>query len=308
MGYGFVIEDNPNDSIALRIKLPIDTVRSAVLFGVKIPTIDDYTYHSFQNSNQVAKAEDSEINDEDIKDGILYFINKQSLVPDNLLSIFQFLVKNPNELKSTLRSKLGALQSLKQALEQKEKLLRNDGEISHSIDEAKLKKAQVYRLGQQKLYKLSINEIKAKEKSILQEHKSHVFNLKKVYKKDTKLQDLLANQLNITNYETIEAEDMIDAVYFIWLILHGESLSEEEYSAPDWIVKQYKQLKEVSADGISNGEFKNLEAFLQQHLADTDVVPYLTEKNLNIANQILSVNSYTRLNTNEIILVEPIEL
>lgn len=303
MGYGFVIEDNQNNSIALRIKLPIEILIQAKESGIKIPKIDDYTYHSFHNQNQI--DENSDISEDEIRDGLLYFINESNLVPDNLLSLFQFLVKKPNENKETLRSKFQALQNLKQALEQKEKLLRKEIS-SDSINENKARLAKIYRKDQQRLYKSSINEIKSIEKSLLHEYKSYVLNLKKLYKKDTQLQELLDTQLHITNYDTIEAEDMIDAVYFIWLIMHGEELNVSEYKAPQWIIKLYKELKSNSKE--INDDFKSLQDFLQEHFKGTALVSQLNKKNISIANQVLNNNSYMRLNTSEIILVEPFEL
>lgn len=301
MGYGFAIEKNPSDSIALKVKLPYEVVKGAESFGFKIPRIEDYTQFAFTNDTRSS----NEATDKDIQDGLLFFINKSSLIPENLLLLFMFLSKTEDETTPTLRSKLEALQKLRGALEHKKSLLSEKLVIPDNIDPVVLHNAKVYRDGQKDLYKSSLAEIKHTEKQLLQDYKGSMTTLKKIFIKDTKLQKIVEDCFGLDTYEGIEEEDVAHNVLFLWVILHG-SIECEEFQAPDYLVKSYKLKKEKTYDEEYLENFQALCEYLADQLQENEIHAEVTAKNLVIASEVLQENSYTRISNGEIIVVDPV--
>ena len=89
--------------------------------GVKLPTASDYTTSVIRNTEE-AKP-DTNTDYSQYENGLLFFITKDHL-PDNLIKLFQFLVKNKWEDKLTLRTQLAGLNQLRQAIETKSDILK----------------------------------------------------------------------------------------------------------------------------------------------------------------------------------------
>ncbi|KAH3663467.1 hypothetical protein WICMUC_005906 [Wickerhamomyces mucosus] len=305
LGYGFAIENNKNDSIALRVKLPLEKINSLYQNGVKIPRIEDYTQFAFDSSHQ---SDTSGPTEQDIQNGLLYFVNKSSLIPENLLQLFSFLNRNETENSFTLRSRLEALQQLRSALDRK-KVLLND---FHVLDQTKADSkliafGDIYRQGQSEIYKLSISEIKKTEKDLLNQYKSKIQTLKKIYKRDEQLQELLSDNFCWNRYDIIEQEDFVDATLFIWIILHVFLASKDNYELPNFITITFKSLS-LNKQLQVNEQFNDLAEYLLGIFKDHEIEQYLTAKNLTLASETIRLNSYTRPSTNEIIIVEPLSL
>lgn len=304
MGYGFAVEKNQCDSIALKVKLPPSVVKASVdLYGFTIPRIEDYTQFAFTNDNKPS----AEATDEDIEDGMLFFINYNNLVPDNLLLLFMFLARSSFETKPTLRSKLEALQTLRSALERKQGMLKKPIKVSESADYGIVQAAKIYRDGQKDIYKSSLAEIKHIEKQLLQEYKGHLTTLKKIYKKDERLQKLVEECFGLQSHEEIISEDVSDSVLFLWVILHS-SLDFEESIAPDYITNSYRQKLADSHAEADLEPFKALASYLADQLEAHEIHRHISAKNLVIASEVLKENSYTRVSNDEIILVEPVDI
>ncbi len=304
MGYGFAIEKNKADSIALKVKLPTPVVKSAVeVFGFKIPKIEDYTQFAFNNDSRPS----SEATDDDIEDGMIFFINYHNLVPDNLLLLFMFLAKSGFESHPTLRSKLEALQTLRSALERKQALLKQSIKLPEDIDPSISQHAKFYRDGQKDLYKASLVEIKHIEKQLLQDHKGQLTNLKKIFKRDEALQDIVEKAFGLETYEQILAEDVADNVLFLWVILHG-SLDIENSVAPKYIIKSFKGKLSNTFQDDHIEAFSALADYLAGELQGHEIQSHVTTKNLVIATEVLKENSYTRISSDEIIIVDPLEI
>ena len=86
LAYGFCIENNLQDSVALKIKMPEEKIKAIEEYGIKLPTIDDYT-NSVVANDAPSTAETKH------QDGVLFFINNEN-IPSNLIETFQFLVQN----------------------------------------------------------------------------------------------------------------------------------------------------------------------------------------------------------------------
>lgn len=301
MGYGFAIDKNSSDSIALKVKLPYEVVKNAESFGFKIPRIEDYTQFAFTNDTKSS----TEATDKDIEDGMLFFINKSSLIPDNLLLLFMYLSKTESEATPTLRSKLEALQKLRGALEHKKALLSEKLEIPGGVDSVVLNNAKVYRDGQKELYKSSLAEIKRTEKQLLQDHKGSMTTLKKIFKRDSKLQKIVEDCFGLDTYEGIEEEDVGHNVLFLWVILHG-SIQCEEYQAPQYIIESYQKKQSKTYDDEYLGNFNALAEYLAEQLQENEIQKEVTAKNMVIASEVLQETSYTRISNDEIIVVDPV--
>ena len=55
LAYGFCIENNLQDSVALKIKMPEEKIKAIEEYGIKLPTIDDYTNSVVANDAPLQK-------------------------------------------------------------------------------------------------------------------------------------------------------------------------------------------------------------------------------------------------------------
>ncbi|KAH3682850.1 hypothetical protein WICPIJ_006189 [Wickerhamomyces pijperi] len=318
LGYGFVIPGNKNDSIALRVKLPLHAVQKLIKEGITIPKIEDYTQFAFNTEEQTYSGEPT---DEDIKDGLLYFINRSNLIPANLLELFTHLNKNDSEQGKTvtLRARLQALQNLRGALELKQKFLKKKPEIDMAFVAHKnfVKNGEVYREGQMELYKLVVAEIKTFEKQLLNDYKSDVLTLKKIFKKDYDLQELLLESFGWNRYEIIESNDFVDATLYVWIILHTFVQIEREIDTDeeDYTPYEFPEFLRAAFFNIKNDpklkvieQFNNLSGYLHGILKDHAVGQFITTENLSWASEVVKRCGYTRGSTGEIIIIKPREI
>lgn len=299
MGYGFVIPDNPNDSVALRLPATLQQLDKAQRCDVYLPTIDDYTFHAFDNKG--FKPPSSIVDFE--QQGLLYFLNKQSLIPDMLLEFFTSVHLNQLEGdKLTTRAKLQALQSLRAALEVKAKRLKKEPH-SNCNNLRLLETAKIYINGQREILKLAIVEIKTQEKQLLQEWKSQVWNVKKIYKKDQDFRQVLS----LLGFDTVEqAEKSGECELFLSLWILINSLDPQDDSvAPGWVTQAFASVNSdiASYKQVTPGAaiMRDLRTALDGHKS----LEFLTPINLSVATITVSLLGYTRYNSDEIILVGP---
>lgn len=304
MGYGFVIENNANDSVALRVKPPFSAVLEAKERGVHIPKIDDYTYHAFATD----EPQGDELT-EDNYTGVLYFLNHKSLLPEDLIQMFMSLVSNHTEEGFTLRQRLSALQNLRKALEHKHMALKQDYDIdTSSIDPHVVKTAEIYRKGQMEVLKSTLSAIKSTEKTLLAENKSAVLSLKKLFKKDDRFRAGVS-LFGINSFEELEDEEEEgdrEAFFALWVLLNAEVplTGEEDYVAPEWVRESYKQLKENYIPDDESVPYRMVQ--FQQAFKDHPLGKALTVQNYIIAERVVQMNSYTRGSADDVILVDPI--
>ncbi|ODV96245.1 hypothetical protein PACTADRAFT_67559 [Pachysolen tannophilus NRRL Y-2460] len=319
LGYGFTIESNKADSLALRIKLPLETLPAIQKFGIKLPHLDDYTF-SVLDSKKSTNANETK-NFDDYKDGLLYYCNESNLIPKNLLSLFAFLVKNDSETNMTLRMKLEGLNKLRRAVEQKYNILKTSNENLSltSIGEVKgnIKNAVIYRDGQKSLLLKIISEIKSKEKEYFGYYKSNLIDLKKIFKKDIAFKQSLMLSFGIMSIDDVYSSNFQDQVFLLWLI---RCFNRNHYDTnnveflPIWIQQLFDQFS--SAITISEQDikdYKELYDFLLPNLIDRIPEIYAkgkwTIKELIISGKLLATISYNRESAKEeIILVEPIHV
>ncbi|KAK6198608.1 uncharacterized protein RJT21DRAFT_122193 [Scheffersomyces amazonensis] len=313
LAYGFALENNIADSVALKIKVPLEMVQEIKDFGITLPSIHDYT------TSIVRISSESDIQSNDIKqytDGILYFISKDNL-PSNLIELFQFLVKNRWENNGvSLRMKLAGYNHLRAALENKMALLNNKIPKSSANHDSIL----TYINSQTKIYQEAIKKIKHLEKDLIAENKSKLISLKSVYKKDKKFQQSLLIHFGFSSYESILEAQFQDQAWLLYLI---RCVNREEYIPnaqdnlegdennylPKWIHDDFKKLQQQV--DISNEEvlqyqqiYQNLIPELNTHIPEIYNKGNWTVENLVYSAKLLDILGFVRGKDQECILVK----
>lgn len=259
LAYGFVLENNKSDTSALKIKVPVDLLPELEQHGVKLPSISDYTSSVVETSSQ--QKDESTSDYKQHEDGLLFYITNDH-IPENLVLLFQWLVKNKWETELTLRMKLAGINQLRQALDTKHQALsaitvpENSSEHYHNI--------KVYVESQRQIFSASIKNLKRIEKELLAD-KKRFLTLKNVYKKDIKFLQALLVTLGVTSYDTILENELQDQIWLLYLMrcynrdeyIQSDEDEEENY-LPKWIqeafVKLSKETKITASEIVSYKE------------------------------------------------------
>ncbi|KAI3406894.2 hypothetical protein KGF56_000186 [Candida oxycetoniae] len=245
LAYGFALEENNSDSVALKIKVPKSMIEKIEAKGIKLPTIDDYTNSVLDKEGKTESSHEH---------GILFFITLTNF-PENLKQVFEMLVQNSWEKGLTLRMKLAGLNHLRAALEVKRKMLQ----LNVPADSTRRKYIKSYITSQDKILSSAITCIKRQEKELLSQFKTHLITLKNVYKKDKRFQQSLLF-LGFNDFETILESEFQDQCWLLWLIRCYNKSSytkepEEDNYLPDWIQNLFRQLRrdtEITTQDVLN--------------------------------------------------------
>ncbi|EDO19400.1 hypothetical protein Kpol_1002p47 [Vanderwaltozyma polyspora DSM 70294] len=296
-GYGFVIENNIYDSVALKIKLQ-DTLITKILKEepmLQLPTISNYTWFAFDYSNGNESNNKEIANDlSEYKDGVLFFINKHTDASLNpLLNLFSYLSIHKGETWQDLRPQLEGLQNLRNALEHKV-INMKDIEPSHSKYAIKTYRqycSEIYKTSQLEILKSSISELKHIEKSWISESKNKLLTMKKVMKSDNKfIDDEIANLFPGKNQEEVVIESSFD-FFVLWIIskLQNNSFIEKH----KWIdeILKIEQCLPITEDARD---------FFSIILSNT---PNVKLENVNIAMNFVESHSFTRISSDETMIV-----
>ncbi|ODV81113.1 SET domain-containing protein [Suhomyces tanzawaensis NRRL Y-17324] len=307
LAYGFCTENNPADSAALKIKIPEELIAELKSNGIKLPTLEDYT-------TSVVRSEGQEIQ-QDYKDGLLFFITQNNL-PENLVQVFQYLIKNPWESGISLRMKLAGINQLRKALEAKNKLIN-----PASSGSANARSVEIYTQSQKQIFQSTIKKLKSQEKKLLAdpENKPKFITLKNVYKKDHKLLQSLLVSLGAVSYESILENELQDQVWLLYLLrcynrdeyLTGEidEDGDEENYLPLWIKEYFEKVEKMEVSAAELLQYRHLHEGLIVPLSKS--VPEIYSKGkwgvkeLALSAKLLDNISFVRGKEQECILVEP---
>ncbi|SGZ49981.1 CIC11C00000002709 [Sungouiella intermedia] len=309
LAYGFCIENNPADSVVLKIKVPEELLPELEKNGVQLPSLSDYTTSVVHSA---AKVEDKQAVH---KDGLLFFISKDR-VPENLVLVFQWLVKSKWEgEKLTLRMKLSGLNHLRQALESKTQLL-DVNRANGASNEINIK---IYLKGQKKLLEGGVKKVKHLEKELLAENKGKLLSLKTVYKRDIKFAQSLLVTMGVTSYEDILLEQLLDQVWLLYLIrcynrkeyVKSEEDEEENY-LPEWITKCFERMdQEIDIPAAEVLQFRelyeNLILPMNQAVPEIYNVGQWTVRQLIVSTKVMDTIGFVRGKEQECILVNDFE-
>lgn len=321
LGYGFTLPQNAKaNSVALRLKLPMENLAEVETYGITLPDMRDYTSFAFAStlndhieSNELsqAMAATSLADHSKYEKGVVYFIT-ESIIPDNLMNLFAYLVRNEEEASGTeitLRMKLDGLAKLRHAVEQKAAVAASHAHGGAAADLANLTNALIYRESQLQVYAKAVKMIKHLEKALLAKYKSLLVSLAKIVKKDGPFVAALARTMEMEGLAAIEAAQAQDQVMLMWLVrCYNATPDTAEGYAPAWIKAAFTRLAasyKVQAADVS--EYQPLHLFLFPRLAEEAPEIFAhgswTVRDLIVAGKLMGTVSYTRTN-NDIVLVE----
>ncbi|KAF8004939.1 hypothetical protein HF325_000396 [Metschnikowia pulcherrima] len=187
LAYGFCLENNSADTVALKIKVPEQMLPELEKHGVTLPRLSDYTSSVVGGETQTDSASYDQF-----KDGLLFFIAKDR-VPEDLIRVFQWLVRSPWESKLTVRMQLSGLNHLRQAVESKAALI----DVNNVKSEKNAEMIKIYLRSQKAILHAAVSDIKHVENALLTEHKASILTLKTIYKKDVKFAQSLLVTLGV---------------------------------------------------------------------------------------------------------------
>ncbi|CUM66769.1 uncharacterized protein PRCAT00004450001 [Priceomyces carsonii] len=316
LSYGFCIEDNPADSAVLRVKVPLEMLPEMEERGVKLPTMDDYTTSVISNEENSDTGGSSKY--EKYSEGLVFLVTRE-FIPDDLLKLFQLLIRNRWESGFSLRMRLDGINHLRKAIEAKKEML-SQITSSDSNTEA-LRNINIYVQSQKKIFSLVISRLKHLEKSLLTapENRPRLLSLKTVYKKDKKFQLSLLAGLGITSFDSIIEGQFQDQCWLLYLIRcynryeyvgeHDDDDDDENF-LPLWIYNAFKKLKsETEVSAIEVVSYKEIYQGLIIPLAERVPEIYAkgdwTVNNLVVSAKLLDTIGFVRGKEQECILVEP---
>lgn len=310
LAYGFCLADNAADSVALKIKVPLEMLPELEAKGVVLPKISDYTTSVVNDATVTEKVGKLSLElYEQYKDGLVYFINKD-VIPESLISVFQWLVRSKWETKLTLRMQLSGLNHLRQAVDSKAALIN----VPNATGSANAEAVAVYLTGQKNILRAAVTQIKRLENNLLSEHKPEVLSLKSVYKKDTRFAQSLLVTMGVTSYNDILEQELMDQIWLIYLIrcFNKDQYKDEDPSEqylPDWIhdcfVRMDKETEVSAQDVLQFREiYENLILPINQAVPEIYNVGKWTVRELVVSTKLLDTIGFVRGKKQECLLVD----
>lgn len=296
LAYGFCLPDNVADSAALKIKVLPELLPGLEAQGVRLPQVADYT---------TLVVRTTQTKSTDHSDGLLFFVTAEN-VPENLIKLFQCLVRNKwEESGISLRMQLAGINQLRLAIEAK--LLV----IATAVPESPQRRnIELYLSSQRKVYAGAIKQLKRLEKSILIDQKSRLVTLKQVFKRDIQLQRALLIALGVSSYETVVESQFADQYWLLYLMrCYNRAEYEDDSFLPEWIGAAFARLAaEVEIKPAEVVQYKDIYLGLIPPLAQA--VPEIFARGkwrvneMIVAAKLLDMISFTRGKEHECILVE----
>lgn len=313
LAYGFCLEGNPADLVALKIRVP-EAIWPVLKDKVELPTIADYTTSVVQVDDGTAKdAAESANSVLGTERDLLFFISKDR-IPPNLVDTFQWLVRSAWESTPTIRMRLSGLNHLRQALESKSALLDRSLALSVSSDSANAHTVRIYVKGQKKLLDSGAKLVKRMEKDVLVEHKSRLLSLKSVYKRDEPFARSLLVTMGVSCYEDIVVNGLLDQIWLLYLIrcFNRKEFHNEDDYLPEWIASCFARMDKETTVGASDVlQFRELyeSVVLPMNAAVPEIynVGKWTVRELIVSTRVLDTIGFVRGREQECILVNDFE-
>ncbi|AAS53274.2 AFL100Wp [Eremothecium gossypii ATCC 10895] len=224
LGYGFAIEDNLFDHVALRVCPPAATVQAMLDAGLKLPTLDDYTTYAFERHPATSSVHDASA----YSKGVLFLLGRSNVALEQLLDLFAFQEAAAEECHKALRCRLQAMQNLIELLRGRLHVIQ-EGEMAADEQETAAKSypqamatVRIYRKQQQELLRAAVKTLKRWEKETLAAIKEKTVAFKNVTKHDPGFVDELLPALFSSDVEFENYDDIL----LLWIILRGKSSVE----------------------------------------------------------------------------------
>ncbi|AMD21371.1 HER092Cp [Eremothecium sinecaudum] len=233
LSYGFVIEDNLFDCVALKLRPPLPMVQQMLEAGLNLPRLDDYTTYAFEAAKPLNKKQL-----EDYNNGILFLVNKgnpQAL--KDLLHVFAFQEAKNNEDSMSLRCILQSMQTLQDLLKQRvERIAANT--ITYELPQVnpyRAKCAAIYRKNQINILKHSIKVIKDWERPLQLENKVNLVTFSTIAKYDSQfLNDDLA-----TYFQSDIEFESYDDILMLWILIRSSEDISQAHKRLRWVLEDY---------------------------------------------------------------------
>ncbi|QBM88410.1 hypothetical protein METSCH_C03780 [Metschnikowia aff. pulcherrima] len=307
LAYGFCLENNSADTVALKIKVPEQMLPELEKHGVTLPRLSDYTSSVVGGETQADSASYDQF-----KDGLLFFIAKDR-VPEDLIRVFQWLVRSAWENKLTVRMQLSGLNHLRQAVESKAALI----DVNNVNSEKNAEMIKIYLRSQKAILHAAVSDIKHMENALLTEHKASILTLKTIYKKDVKFAQSLLVTLGVTSYADILAQELMDQVWLLYLIRcynknsYSDEALEEQY-LPNWIhdafVRMDKETDMAAAEVVQfQALYENLIIPMNKAVPEIYNRGKWTVRELIVSTKLLDTISFVRGKKQECLLVNDFE-
>lgn len=323
LAYGFCIEDNAADTVALKIKVPVELLAQLEHHGVVLPKVGDYTSSVVRDGGKSGESEQkNDSNNEagvtakdysQYADGLLYFLARDS-VPEDLITVFQWLVRNSwdGEDKCTPRMQLSGLNHLRQAVEAKAALIdvtrgqKNRGENGPMIT--------TYLRSQKSVLLSCVAALKRQEKTQLAQHRPRILTLKSVYNKDVRFSRSLLVTMGVTSYADIVDQGLMDQVWLLYLIrcynkpVYQETEPADEQYLPEWLHKAFvrmdAQTELVPAEVVQfQGLYENLVIPMNTAVPEIYNRGQWTVRQLIVSTRLMDTIGFVRGKNQECLLV-----
>lgn len=298
-GYGFVINNNLFDSVALKIKLPLEVIGTILKEEpeLKLPTLSEYTWFAFDSTISNGKIEDDK-SLSNFKDGIIFFINTNNedcLTP--LIDLFSYLAKTSIETWTQLRPQFEGLQMLRNALDHKLKsiniaktLIGEELFEKYPVKQYRNDWAETYRNGQIQILNHSISTLKELEKKWMASNKSKLLTMNKVLKYDPEFSKSELSQL-------FEGQDQDDVVFestfelfTLWFLTKSKQDSfPQKYS---WVKSQLEEF--INLNDVDSEISEDAQEFFNGVLHQNSK---LSLEDVNRTIEFLKCNSFTRVSS-----------
>lgn len=297
-GYGFVLDENIFDSASLKIRLPLDVVKSILDTepSITLPIIDDYTTYAFDTKAHGTERDEQTKNHgiDDYKDGITFLLNQTNDSPlTSLLQVFTFLSKHGEEdLNSSIRPRLDGLQGLRNALQRKLDDLKipvQDMQSDYDIKPYRRHCSQIYREGQTQILKHSITALKTWEKQWLKEYKHQLLTMDKVLKHDSAFAENELSACFADAQEDIAFDSTFD-LFILWVILKTQNRSFNKKH--QWVEDSIAQYIEIHTNDKLAVIGDDARAFYEAYFGALN--DSITVEQVNLALNYISDNTFTR--------------
>ncbi|KAH3903468.1 protein-lysine N-methyltransferase SCDLUD_001108 [Saccharomycodes ludwigii] len=282
-GYGFVLENNINDTVALRLHVPLSTeeLHRLLNFGVQLPVLEDYTTYAFDvrgndtNSRQNGMDNDTRVQIL-VKEGSLFLINHDLPISylKNMIRVFGSISSErpPNVLITMLEGCYLLRTALKMKLKKITASKHEQTPISNEEEDYKLNPyrkycATVYYKSQIKLLKQAIKKVNKYYEILLKRNDPHVVTIQKLLTSEDFLKYLSYFKSKIKNQEMRNDEIMeqINEEYLFCLWINKTHLADkiEQEVCDQYSESASKIWREVEQNEIPLEEFTKAFAFFQ---------------------------------------------
>lgn len=297
-GYGFLLEENPFTSAALKIKVPLDQIPDILTNGINLPTMDDYTTYAFEKKESVNEASTADRPELAFKDGVTYLLNKSNDSPlMDMLSLFAYLSKVGDEIWNDSIPLFKGLHNLRLALDQKlnvanQRATENETLARFPVKSYRKECAKIYREEQVSILKQALAQLKSLEKKWMSENKGNLLTMKKILKHDPSFVDQELPSL----FDKIDCGEIVfpDTLQFLalWMLV---KLQRNSFTGKhSWVQENYKAYLSKHFTNTNNVPDEEADQFYSDMIVLNQAQDKVSPEDARRVFGFLSTNTFTR--------------